>query len=555
MLETHIRGEQQAAARQPPGLPAPRHDQRGLEPRRSASTSPRYHAIPGRGARAVRIEIELHANSGSMPQRPGRQGRDRSPTSTSWSTASTARSTRPTRRRPTGSRVGGEAMFAPLNIMEVVQSRWAGPQPAGHRGQRPVARPGQRRRRIQPAGSPATPPQVPPRRQLRSRPRAASEQSPQRRRARYSPSRPLPHLRPKLIAVPFLPIRVLALLRSTPSWGGAKEGEPRFIETARHDDHRNTRAGRFGMVLRDFSSRSFKFNVAKSRSRVMPVGIMIAEFGITVLHRPNRTGIPRRHRQIGASVMTPHGTSTALRPVLAREPLHATSSQTPTLLIQVPVVQVRGSRRAAAGRMRPGRRLRKEVRLAGSAILVVATTAFGVIGLTQGFQPAAAGRVKAADASTTPPLSFRYRSNRSAVPLRAWRLPLRWFDRPVTFCRTTDGGGVSCGKLISALPASTVRTSTPDHANQPPAPHFPGRAAASPRAGRPIRRQSPLARDRPRPRTGPRFPLRPPGGYAGGNPNIAADEGASVHQLPPCRGPNDARADACPIPGAGPVEP
>ena len=33
MLETHIRGEKKAAAGQPAGVPAPRHDQRGLEPR------------------------------------------------------------------------------------------------------------------------------------------------------------------------------------------------------------------------------------------------------------------------------------------------------------------------------------------------------------------------------------------------------------------------------------------------------------------------------------------------------------------------------------------
>ena len=38
----------------------------------------------------------------------------------------TAKSTRPTRWPRTGSRVGGEALFAPLNVLQLVESRWGG---------------------------------------------------------------------------------------------------------------------------------------------------------------------------------------------------------------------------------------------------------------------------------------------------------------------------------------------------------------------------------------------------------------------------------------------
>ncbi len=35
--------------------------------------------------------------------------------------------------------VGGDAQFAPLNVLELVESRWGGHNPQRHRGERPVA--------------------------------------------------------------------------------------------------------------------------------------------------------------------------------------------------------------------------------------------------------------------------------------------------------------------------------------------------------------------------------------------------------------------------------
>ena len=127
MLETHIRGEQQAAPRQPPGLPAPRDDQRGLEPR-DRQVHRQLPRDPRQGRRAVRLEVELDANSGSMLNGQddkhrvinyeytlvyGLDGKvdETNPHAADWIS------------------VGGEAMFAPLNILEVVESRWAGHNP------------------------------------------------------------------------------------------------------------------------------------------------------------------------------------------------------------------------------------------------------------------------------------------------------------------------------------------------------------------------------------------------------------------------------------------
>ena len=128
MLETHIRGEKKAAARQPAGLPAPRH-----RSTRSGTTGiykyiATYHAIPGRGPRAVKITVELHANSGSMLN--GQDDKDRvinyeyslvygldgkvdetNPAAADWIS------------------VGGEALFAPLNVLELVESQWGGHNP------------------------------------------------------------------------------------------------------------------------------------------------------------------------------------------------------------------------------------------------------------------------------------------------------------------------------------------------------------------------------------------------------------------------------------------
>ena len=49
--------------------------------------------------------------------------------STPWFTASTARSTRPRPNTCDWISVGGEALFAPLNVLEVVETEWQGHNP------------------------------------------------------------------------------------------------------------------------------------------------------------------------------------------------------------------------------------------------------------------------------------------------------------------------------------------------------------------------------------------------------------------------------------------
>jgi hypothetical protein len=84
-----------------------------------------YKAIPARGPRAVNLTVELHANSGSMLN--GQDDKDRvvnyeynlvygldgkvdetNPAAADWIS------------------VTGDALYAPLNVLELVESRWSG---------------------------------------------------------------------------------------------------------------------------------------------------------------------------------------------------------------------------------------------------------------------------------------------------------------------------------------------------------------------------------------------------------------------------------------------
>jgi hypothetical protein len=127
MLETHIRGERIALLGNLRAFP-PRGTMNEVWNHGIGKYSAKYHAIPGRGDRAVRLEVELEANSGSclngQDDKPrivtyeytvvyGLDGRidETNGFSTDWIS------------------VGGEAMFAPLNLLQVVESRWAGHNP------------------------------------------------------------------------------------------------------------------------------------------------------------------------------------------------------------------------------------------------------------------------------------------------------------------------------------------------------------------------------------------------------------------------------------------
>ena len=124
MLEAHIRGERKTLLANLRAFP-PRGTINEVWNHGIYKYIASYHAIPGRGPRAVRIALELHGNSGSMLN--GQDDKDRvvnyeyslvygldgrvdesNPYAADWIA------------------VGGEALFAPLNVLELVESRWGG---------------------------------------------------------------------------------------------------------------------------------------------------------------------------------------------------------------------------------------------------------------------------------------------------------------------------------------------------------------------------------------------------------------------------------------------
>ena len=147
-----------------PSRPAARSTRSGT--RGSTSTSPSTRRSPAAGHAPSGIKIEVHTNSGSMLN--GQDDKDRvinyeyslvygldgrvdetNPAAADWIS------------------VGGEALFAPLNILEVVESRWAGHNPYVTEANVRADRPGQRRRRRPVRLGPAA---VPPGRPVRGRP-------------------------------------------------------------------------------------------------------------------------------------------------------------------------------------------------------------------------------------------------------------------------------------------------------------------------------------------------------------------------------------------------
>jgi hypothetical protein len=127
MLETYLRGKRQSLLGNlrgfPPNGTADEVWNHGLR-----KYTAKYHAVPGRGERSVRVEMELTANTGAnlneQDPKPrvnkyeyivvyGLNGEvDESQTAMSdWIG------------------LGGEALWAPLNVMEVRSSRWQGHNP------------------------------------------------------------------------------------------------------------------------------------------------------------------------------------------------------------------------------------------------------------------------------------------------------------------------------------------------------------------------------------------------------------------------------------------
>jgi hypothetical protein len=127
MLETHIRGRKQALLGNLRGFP-PRGTADEVWNHGIGMYTARYKAIPGMNAHMVLVEVELVANSGSSLD-----GRDEKPRSIRYvytlvyGLDGRVDETRANACDWIG--VGGEALFAPLNLMEVVGTRWAGHNP------------------------------------------------------------------------------------------------------------------------------------------------------------------------------------------------------------------------------------------------------------------------------------------------------------------------------------------------------------------------------------------------------------------------------------------
>ncbi len=128
MLETHIRGRHQALLANLRAFPPNGTAARGLEPRRRQVRRHATTLYPGRGERSVRVELELTGNTGSNLNNSDNKPRintyeyivvyglngmvdETQPQLSDWM------------------RVGGQAMYAPLNVMEVTASRWQGHNP------------------------------------------------------------------------------------------------------------------------------------------------------------------------------------------------------------------------------------------------------------------------------------------------------------------------------------------------------------------------------------------------------------------------------------------
>ena len=127
MLETHIRGRRQALLANlrafPPGGTADEVWNHGI-----GKYVAKYHAVPGRGERSVRIEMELTGNNGSSLNH-----NDDSPRVNNYEYVVVyGLDGKVDESQPylcDFISVGGKAMFAPLNVMEVVSSRWVGHNP------------------------------------------------------------------------------------------------------------------------------------------------------------------------------------------------------------------------------------------------------------------------------------------------------------------------------------------------------------------------------------------------------------------------------------------
>ena len=128
MLETHLRGRHKAILGNLRAFP-PTGKTNEVWNHGIGKYTAKFHALPGK-ERQVRIELELVANSGS-----NLNNSDNKPRINTYEYIVVFGLNGAVDDSPTGQQmadwisVGGEAMFAPLNLMDVTNSRWQGHNP------------------------------------------------------------------------------------------------------------------------------------------------------------------------------------------------------------------------------------------------------------------------------------------------------------------------------------------------------------------------------------------------------------------------------------------
>jgi hypothetical protein len=127
VLEQHVRGQRQALIGNLRGFP-PRGTANEVWNQGIGKYIATYHAVAGKGERSVRLTVEIHANSGSCLN-----GNDDAPRIVKYEYIlvygldGKVDETAP--QLADWISVGGEAMFAPLNLLEVLQTTWQGHNP------------------------------------------------------------------------------------------------------------------------------------------------------------------------------------------------------------------------------------------------------------------------------------------------------------------------------------------------------------------------------------------------------------------------------------------
>jgi hypothetical protein len=127
MLEAHVRGQRKAVLSNMRGFP-PNGKSNEVWNHGVGKYVAKYHAVPGRGERSVRIDIETTSNTGSMLN-----NQDNKPRVNTYSYIIVYGVNGQVDETQSALcdwiSVGGDAIFAPLNVMEVLSSRWQGHNP------------------------------------------------------------------------------------------------------------------------------------------------------------------------------------------------------------------------------------------------------------------------------------------------------------------------------------------------------------------------------------------------------------------------------------------